>query len=442
MFEYPLRSSLAAFAIAGACVWLFFAFYNIVICSFERSLFKSFLKLFDALLFLFFIPFAFVAHLESDWAQQILTVRPASPLAASVVATVSAIWLAALGFQAWRIYRTFRPPRIENLVSVRRRHARFHPSPSDWAGYREMRDAPEPVLRPGAPPPPKLRRKTVRIRPHPIRTRIFHSVPFSFINQSHRLEIVEMTLRFPDLPPALDGLRLVQLSDMHFGEYLSPRYHHHVIDRAIDLKPDIALITGDYTASDNLYRESVEIFSRLQPPLGTWSVHGNHDYYTEPEFLAYWLEYYGVNYLCNRSVDIERGKGQFLRLVGADHPYRRVRDWKSLVHREGDDEKQVFRLGLTHRPDNAVPLIRNGADLVLSGHTHGGQWRIPGVGPLIVPSIYGRRFDRGLVRVGRGLLYINSGFGVHTIPLRLNCPPEIALIELRRGDPSSGDDQL
>ena len=91
-----------------------------------------------------------------------------------------------------------------------------------------------------------------------------------------------------------------------------------------------------------------------------------------------------------------------------------------------------FRLVLSHTPDNIFRLARTGADLVLSGHTHGGQWRLPAIGPIAFPSRYGRRFTPGLQKIGSTLLYASNGIGVHTIPFRLSCPPEITLFILRK----------
>jgi predicted MPP superfamily phosphohydrolase len=101
-------------------------------------------------------------------------------------------------------------------------------------------------------------------------------------------------------------------------------------------------------------------------------------------------------------------------------------------------EDRVFKIALTHRPDYFAPLARAGAHLVLAGHTHGGQWRFPFIGPIVVPSVYGRRYAYGLHRNGEALLSISPGFGIHTIPMRYNCPPEITLIELRCGDSEGG----
>lgn len=235
-------------------------------------------------------------------------------------------------------------------------------------------------------------------------------------------------MEFAQLPPAFDGLRVLHLTDSHYGALLSPRYYRHAIEQAAALPADLIVITGDYTAADHLHRESVELFTPLQAPMGVWTIRGNHDYYTEANVMGYWFEYYGIRLITNQSVDFTRDN-QVFRLIGTEHPYQPVANWQALV---GAKTPDTFCLALSHRPDNIYNLSKAGADLVLSGHTHGGQWRIPLIGPLFIPSSYGRRFDQGFHLAGNSLLYTSRGFGGHTFPLRLNCPPEIALFVLRR----------
>ena len=254
---------------------------------------------------------------------------------------------------------------------------------------------------------------------------------FQRFDESYDLQIHEIALRFPNLPKAFDGLRVLHISDIHHGEMLSPNYYHHVVEQAVALKADMVVVTGDFPATDNSYKESIEILSPLKPPMGIWAVRGNHDFYTEPELIAHWIKEHGIGLLSNCYKDFER-EGQKLRLIGVEHPFLDVTDWDALM---GPDEggEPIFRLALSHVPDNIRNLSRAGADLVLSGHTHGGQWRLPLIGPLVIPSIYGRRYDQGLKQVGKSLLYVSRGMGIHTIPLRFNCPPEIAVFDLRRG---------
>ena len=127
-----------------------------------------------------------------------------------------------------------------------------------------------------------------------------------------------------------------------------------------------------------------------------------------------------------------------------EHPFIKVRDWKGLLsggvggapadatHGQSATEHDVFHLVLSHQPDNAPPLARAGADLILCGHTHGGQWRFPIIGPMVYPSVYGRRFAPGLSELDGALLHIGNGVGVHTVPFRWLCPPDIVLLVLRR----------
>jgi predicted MPP superfamily phosphohydrolase len=256
--------------------------------------------------------------------------------------------------------------------------------------------------------------------------------PLDWVNQSYDLRVHELTLSFSNLPKSFDGLRVLQLSDNHYGEIMSPAWHEHVCREAMALRPDLIALTGDLVAGDHLYRQAVESMKSLRAPLGVYVVRGNHDFYTEPHIIAYWLESQGFNLMSNRHTDLERD-GQILRICGVEHPYVPIKSFQGALGPEPRNDRP-FRLVLAHSPDVATRLERLGADLFLTGHTHGGQWRLPVIGPVIYPSIHGRRFDKGIQKLGDALLHNSSGFGLHTIPLRLNCPPEITLFTLRRGN--------
>jgi len=415
------------FAIWGACFLCGVVLLNLFLFNMDRSRIKACLKVGDFIVFVVLPPVLLLTFHDPPWVRQMLALRPDSAPAAWGILSLGCFWATALAAQILFSLRTFRPRAVAQLLVNHTRLAPFAARAEDWDILKEPPTPEDP--RPGMPLPPRHQRALATV-PHnsPIRKAILRW-PLNRLDKSYQLQIHEIVLQFPQLPVAFDGIRVLQLSDSHYGALVSPRYHRHVLKEGAAQQADLIVITGDFTGGDYLHRESVALFASLRAPLGVWAIRGNHDYYTEAHVIAYWLEYYNIGLLTNRAVDFERN-GQIFRLIGTEHPYAPVHDWASLV---GEKSKETFCLALSHRPDNIVRLGRAGVDLVLAGHTHGGQWRLPLIGPLFIPSSYGRRFDQGFRQVKQGLLYTSRGFGGHTFPLRLNCPPEITVFDLRRG---------
>lgn len=240
------------------------------------------------------------------------------------------------------------------------------------------------------------------------------------------LHLTEIDLTLPRLPAALDGLRLLHLTDLHV-EWAAD-VAHRALDAAEALAPDLVAVTGDFIvrrATPELERV-LDRLAGLGAPLGVWCIRGNHDIWHDPEAATEALRRRGLPLLDNRAVAIDGG-GAFVRLVGVEHPWNRVESWDRLLYRNGDS----LCIALSHTPDHFPRLARAGVDLVLAGHTHGGQWRLPGVGSVIVPSRHGRRFDAGLFAHRGAHMWVSRGLGCVGLPVRLNCPPEITLITLR-----------
>ena len=449
-FLTPLLIGLL-FQAAG--LWLFFVVYNLGVCSLERSILKRQLQNAAAAVFLVALPAILIGYRHAPWLEPILAARRLH----GAHAVLGAILLYALACQISVTCRLLRPRSVPNLIALRERRAPYVPSIRDWDVYLRGDFTTQPKA--GTVPPdwgphandsnaapvPPYRRRVKPVRSHPLEIRCLLSSPFRHMDQTYDLRLVEVELGFPNLPPAFDGLRLLQLTDNHFGEVVSPAWYSHVVRHACEMRPDLIVLTGDLSGAQNLYRQAVEMMRPLSAPMGVWAIRGNHDFNTEPEVLAYWLEREGIHLLSNGHVDFER-QGQVLRLIGLEHPYKRLRDWRGLFGQSDRPDRSdrsdrsdqsggpsiLFRLVLSHTPDNIFRLARAGADLVLSGHTHGGQWRLPAIGPIAFPSRYGRRFNPGLQKIGRTLLYASNGIGVHTIPFRLSCPPEITLFILRK----------
>lgn len=244
--------------------------------------------------------------------------------------------------------------------------------------------------------------------------------------RSPRLERV--TLHFADLPEDLDGLRIGQLSDLHLGH---PFAYDNALWAAAEMareRPDVLALTGDFVSFEHAIAELPRVLAPLagwRPALGAYAVPGNHDYWEGVPAIRAALEPFGVEFLINERRTLRRG-GAELRVVGLDDPWDGAPDLAGALGARGAAE---FTLLLAHSPDVADEAAALGVGLQLSGHTHGGHLRLPGLSSFCLPK-FGWRYAMGHEYVGAMQLYV--GRGLSGIPLRLNCPPEATLLTLRR----------
>ena len=244
------------------------------------------------------------------------------------------------------------------------------------------------------------------------------------------LERVDVPL--PNLPPALDGLRIAHLSDLHIQRGFPARRLRPVVGRVNALRPDLIALTGDYVYDGETkferearMRACADALAPLRARLGVFATFGNHDFPVPPADppRGPW-EAAGITPLLDESVTLTPG-GVPLHIVGLRSALVRP-TWPGFASPAGE-----MRLLLWHEPDRAEEAARAGADLMLSGHTHGGQVRLPLAGALVLPPM-GRRYPAGLYKVGEMSLYVTRGIGMLPPLVRLNCPPEITLLTLRR----------
>ena len=252
----------------------------------------------------------------------------------------------------------------------------------------------------------------------------------------HELDITDRTFNIRNLPQPFDGYRIVQFSDIHLAEYTEDFFLEHVIDRVNALNADLLLITGDYISRGPLPMEvtysaaarCAERLSRLTCP-ARYGILGNHDADVGPRIIRDHLENNGLPMLVNEFTRIERGGAHFY-LSGLDD-YSFGRPNPALGIPEKPDAPVIL---MVHEPDYIVHLAahRRGplVDLVFSGHTHGGQVRIPGFRPLALPP-FGKLFPEGHYQVGDMQLYVNRGIGTVGVPFRFNCPAEITVATLK-----------
>jgi predicted MPP superfamily phosphohydrolase len=241
------------------------------------------------------------------------------------------------------------------------------------------------------------------------------------------------------LPPSLDGLRAVQLSDVHHGPWLSLGQVREVVERTNQLVPDLVFLTGDYVHQSAVYiPPAIKELGQLQPKIGTLAVLGNHDWWEGAALTRAEFARAGIPLIDNarRTLTPDRrllaDANEGLCIAGVGDLWEDRPDYDAAL---GGVPARVPRVLLSHNPDVAEEgqFVRSGhrVDLMVSGHTHGGQIYIPGLGTPVVPSRYGQKYSQGLVQGPVCPVLISRGIGLTVLPLRLGVRPEITLLELR-----------
>lgn len=256
----------------------------------------------------------------------------------------------------------------------------------------------------------------------------------------HELTVEEHTLHLERLPDAFRGIRFVQISDIHYMEFTEPFFVRDVVRRVNQLRPEMVLITGDFiTRLPGGHRigavhrmvarqavECAEILTGIECPARYASL-GNHDEDFDAEYMVGVLKEHGLPVLLNQAIPLERGN-QRLWLAGLGSACQDDADPAAAIPQACVQGNEPVIL-MAHEPDTLPEVARYNVDLMLSGHTHGGQVRLPLLPPLILPP-YGRHYIEGFFRHGRTQLYVNRGIGTIELPLRLFCPPEITVFTL------------
>lgn len=252
---------------------------------------------------------------------------------------------------------------------------------------------------------------------------------YSTLIEPQKLSLEHVVTPLPDLPSALEGFKIAVLSDFHLHPFNRIEHIRNAIRVANELKPDLVVLLGDYVdgtvkAIDELAPELAKLNGRL----GVFGVLGNHDHWKGADVVESALQKSGIAMLRNSGVPLTVGQAE-LFLAGLDSVWAGRPDLdRTLSARRGS----VPTILLAHEPDSGDRAARDGRiSLQLSGHSHGGQVRLPLIGAPLLPS-WGRRYDQGLYTLRDMLLYTNRGIGVVDIPVRFNCPPEVTEITLRR----------
>ena len=249
--------------------------------------------------------------------------------------------------------------------------------------------------------------------------------------EPHWLSIERVKIPLRRLSPEFDGFTLAQISDIHRGPYVDDAAVQAAVKAVNQLRPDAVMLTGDFVSRDAALAEPcAQALGALRAPAGVYAILGNHDHWTNGGEVERALTAQSLTVLRNDAVPIERD-GARLWIAGVDDVRQRRADLNRALRLVPADQAVIL---LAHEPDYADLAAQHPIDLQLSGHSHGGQVRLPVFGPLILPYL-GRKYPHGLYQIGALQLYTNRGLGVVAPPVRFNCPPEITLFTLRASYP-------
>ncbi len=242
-------------------------------------------------------------------------------------------------------------------------------------------------------------------------------------------EITQLPLEIPGLDPLFDGYRIVQISDLHLGHWLSPERLDGVVQLVNQQEPDIVVMTGDFVSYvlKGITERMIAAFSELKPKEVTLAVLGNHDHWMGPENIRAIFDASGVIELANDVYTVQRGSAS-LHIAGVDDTCVGAHDLDAVLEKLPAEGPAIL---LAHEPDYADISAQTGRFVLqLSGHSHGGQIVLPKVGALLRgPGFF--KYPNGLYQVGEMIQYTNRGVGTHVFRVRYNCPPEITVITLR-----------
>ncbi len=248
---------------------------------------------------------------------------------------------------------------------------------------------------------------------------IFFFVIYGFLIEPNLITVKKIKLQSDDIK----NLKIVFVSDFHFSKFACLRLKR-TVKNINKQNPDIVISGGDYVIMHNAdlsmnMEKIASDLSKIKSKYGFYSVLGNHDYYKDGNYIKSALKKYGIKILENSNYKIERKEGD-LYIAGISDMQTTRYDLNKALN--GTDLPVIL---VSHSPDIAK-TAKNRVNLILAGHTHGGQVRIPFYGAVIVPSKYGKKYESGFVD---NIIYITKGIGTSILHLRFNCFPEIVVIE-------------
>lgn len=245
--------------------------------------------------------------------------------------------------------------------------------------------------------------------------------------ESHLLQINYYNVPVNNLPHSFHGFKIVHITDVHYGPLVRLNFVKEVINKANGIRGDIIVCTGDYVHERNSTKQIDTVWpvlSQLKATHGVYSVLGNHDHWADFNKSKYWLSKSGQN-LRHKSIPISKngeeiwlgGAGDYFEdSIGIDTAFQNV-------------PKEKCKIVLAHNPDTADQNYVTRVDLFISGHTHGGQVNIPFIGTPILP-VKNKKYSSGYIQNSKNGVFISRGIGWAIIPVRFNCSPEIAVLNL------------
>ncbi len=247
------------------------------------------------------------------------------------------------------------------------------------------------------------------------------------LNEILQLEVVQCVLDVPRMPPALDGLSLVHLADLHLTGRIGKAYFREVVRLINELRPDLVCITGDFIDRPACMDWFADTLGQLVARHGVYYVLGNHDCSVDLGRLRRTLNQSGLIDLGGRWITIEIG-GTSVVLAGNERPW--IDATADLGTCPPPAPAGPLRIALAHTPDQLAWARAQQVDLLLVGHTHGGQIRLPLLGAIFAPSAEGVKYISGIYYAPPTILHVTRGVSCD-LPLRWNCRPEIAHLYLR-----------
>lgn len=247
-------------------------------------------------------------------------------------------------------------------------------------------------------------------------------------NQILALHVQEKQITIPRLPCALDGLRIAHVTDLHMSGRLTRAFFEHVVEAVNASKPDLVAVTGDIVEGDQFLDWLPPTLGKLRAKYGVFYVLGNHDRRATESRLKTVLSNEKLVHV-GHEWKLLSINGTPLIIAGNELPwYKPAANLSNCSFNAA--ENWAPRILLAHSPDQFEWAQRNDIDLMLAGHLHGGQVRLPLIGPIASPSAHGVRYVSGLFRCGNTLMHVSRGVSA-LAPIRINCPPEIATLVLR-----------
>lgn len=244
--------------------------------------------------------------------------------------------------------------------------------------------------------------------------------------EPYMLSVENHAVGLKRLPAALDGLRIVQLSDIHHSPFTGREQIERAVETANSLQPDIIALTGDYISHEREYAAPcAEMLGKLRARCGVYAVLGNHDHWVDAALVADLFRAEGIKVLINEGMRFE-DKGASFWLAGVDDTMVGQEDIPLSLAGSRADEMKLL---LAHNPVVLRRAARAGVDLVLSGHTHGGQVTLRS--ERSASGKVRRRILRGLGRHGETQIYVTRGLGTVVLPVRYGCLPEVTHLQLR-----------